>query len=158
MKRTLAVKALLPVTLLSLLLISFGVFAEGFRVEDGKMTYVTKIVTAKNVKGVEVRLAILSRVDCNSHALSMTSVRVSGVGDGRRDKYFFDAIAGGIIATQRLCPRDEPTTMKNIYSNPVFIKSFANENDNFADKHANNKVDVTIVIPDGYELDVKEVK
>ncbi len=141
MKRTLAVKALLLVTLLSLLLISFEVFAEGFKVEDGKMAYVTKIVTAENVKGVEVRLAILSRVDCNSQSLSLTSVRVSGGGDGWRNKYFFDAGAGGIIATQMRCTRDE-SVMETIYSNPVFIKSYANKNVNFADKQVNNRVDV----------------
>ncbi|MBA4389871.1 MAG: hypothetical protein C0399_02915 [Syntrophus sp. (in: bacteria)] len=148
MKRTLVVKTLLLVTLLSLLLISFEAFAKGFKVEDGQMAYVTKIVTAENVKGVEVRLAILLRVDCNAHGLSLTSVRVSGGGDGWRDKYFFDS--GGIIATQKLCPRDE-SVMETIYSNPVFIKSFTNKN-------VNNKVDVTIVIPAGYQLEVKEVK
>lgn len=140
MKSSLAKKSLVAVTLSALLLFSFETFADGLKVTDGKSIYVTKIVTAENVKGVEVRLAQALRQDgCNSYALLMTNVRVSGKGDGWHDKYFFDA---GITQTLMYCPRDKPVT-EIIYSKPVFIKSFANEN-------VNNKVVVTIVIPSGY--------
>jgi hypothetical protein len=148
MKKSLAKKALMLAILLALLLLSFEAFADGLKVEDGKSAYVTKIVTAENVKGVEVRLAAaLSRDGCNSYALLMTNVRVSGKGDGWYDTYFFDA---GITQTQMYCRRDK-SVFETIYSDPVFIKSFTNTN-------VNNKVAVTIVIPKGYTLEVKEVK
>jgi hypothetical protein len=147
-KKTSAVKYLMLVALLVLLLFSFEAFADGLKVIDGKSGYVTKIVTAENVKGVEVRLARdLVRDDCNRRTISMTKVLVSGDGDGWHDKYFFDAY---MTQTKMFCPLDRPVK-ETIYSQPVFIKAFANEN-------VNNKVVVSIVIPDGYKLEVVEVK
>jgi hypothetical protein len=148
MGRSLAVKALLPVTLLVLLLFGLEAFAEGFKVEDGQRAYVTKIITAEKVKGVEVRLAKeIIRYDCNLRTISPTNTLVSGDGDGWYDKYLFDAY---ITQTKMFCPLDKPIK-ETIYSRPVFIKSFANEN-------VNNKVVVSIVMPDGYKLEVKEVR
>jgi len=148
MKKSLARKFLVLVTLLAVLLFSFEAFAEGFKVEDTKDTYVTKIVTAENVKGVNVRLSeeiILD--DCNVHTIFLTNVLVSGNGDGYFDKYFFDAYT---TQTKMFCPSDKPVR-KTIYSKSVFIKSFTNEN-------VKGKVIVLIVIPSGYKLEVLLVK
>jgi hypothetical protein len=129
-------------------LFSFAAFAEGPKVEDSQGVYVTKIVTAENVKGVEVRLSKeIVRNDCNQHAMRLTNVLVSGSGDGWHDRYFWDA---WIMQTKMHCPLDEPVN-ETIYSEPMFIKSFANQ-------YVNNKVLVTIVIPKGYKIEVVVVK
>ena len=123
-------------------------FAQGLKVADSQGEYVTKFVTAENVKGVEVRLSKeIIRNDCNRRTMSQNSVLVSGDGDGWYDKYFFDA---QMMQTKIHCPLDKPVS-ETIYSKPVFIKSFANEN-------VNNKVVVSIVIPNGYKLEAVVVK
>jgi hypothetical protein len=148
MKKLAGVKSLMLVATLALLLFSFEVFAEALKVVDGQRAYVTKIVTAENVKGVEVRLARdLVRDDCNLRTMSMTKALISGDGDGWYDKYFFYAY---VTQTKMFCPLDKPVK-ETIYSQSIFIKAFANEN-------VNNKVVVSIVIPDGYMLKVVEVK
>lgn len=125
-------------------LFSFAAFAEGLKVQDSQGEYVTKIVTAENVKGVEVSLSKeLIRNDCNKRTMEMTNVLVSGDGDGWYDKYFFDA---QMTQTKMHCPLDKPVN-ETIYSKSVFIKSFANQN-------VNNKVVVSIVMPKGYKLEV----
>ena len=40
--------------ILSALMFRVEAFAAGFKIEDGESKYVTKIVTAKNVKGLEI--------------------------------------------------------------------------------------------------------
>ncbi|MBA4417421.1 MAG: hypothetical protein C0392_05885 [Syntrophus sp. (in: bacteria)] len=131
-----------------LFLFSSTAFAQGLKVTDSKGEYVTKFVTAENIKGVEVRLSKeLIRNDCNSRTMSLTHVLVSGDGDGWHDKYFFDA---HMTQTKMHCPLDKPVN-ETIYSKPVFIKSFANEN-------VNNKVVVSFVIPNGFKLEVVAVK
>ncbi len=136
--------------LVTLLLFGLGALAEGFKVEDSKITYVTKIITAENVKGVEFRLSrVVARNDCNTMGMPLTKVLVSGDSDGLYATYFFYAGAG-IVQTQKYCPLKEPV-IETIYSNPVFIKSFTNE-------HINGKVVVSVVIPTGYKLEVVEVK
>ena len=53
-------------------------FAEGLKVEDSQGAYVTKIVTAENVKGVKVRLSKeIVRNDCNERTMRLTNVLVS---------------------------------------------------------------------------------
>jgi|WetSurMetagenome_2_1015567.scaffolds.fasta_scaffold00151_33 hypothetical protein len=148
MKRSLIMKAPMLLTILVFLSLSPLAFAEGLKVEDGQKAYVAKVISAENVKGLEVRLAKALRKDgCNSYGLLMTNVRVSGEGDGLHDTYFFDA---GIMQTQMFCPGRKPL-FETIYSEPVFIKSSSKGNEN-------NKVIVTIIIPKEYELEVKEVK
>jgi hypothetical protein len=148
MKRSLAVKTLLSVTLLALLFFSIEAFADGLKVDDGRKTFVTKIVAAKNVKGVEVRLAReLIRNDCNRRTISLTNVLVSGDGTGYYDTYIFDAWT---TQTKMYCPLEKQVN-ETIFSRSVFIKSLTNEN-------ANGEVVVSIIIPDGYKLDVTEVK
>ena len=148
MKQSSVGKTLLAGIIFVLLLINGDVFAQDFKVEDARRAYVTKIVTAENVKGVEVRLFKEIMVDhCNTRSMSLSHVRVSGDGEGWHDQYFFDA---RMTQTAMFCPSDKPVR-ETIYSQSVFIKSFTNEN-------VNHKVVVSIVIPDGYQLDVRAVK
>ena len=85
MKKSLAKILVLLVTLLVAFLFSFEAFAGGYKIEDASGSYVTKIVTTKNVKGLEIRLSkIVFRDSCNSIGMSVTSVLVSG--DGGRGK------------------------------------------------------------------------
>jgi len=129
-------------------LFSFAAFAEGLKVADSQGEYVTKIVTAENVKGVEVRLSKeMIRNDCNTRTMDMINVLVSGDGDGWYDKYFFDA---QMTQTKMYCPLDKPVN-ETIYSKPVFIKSLANEN-------VKGKVVATMAIPKGYKLEVVVAK
>ena len=148
MKKSLTAKSLLLITLSALLLFGLLASSEGFKIEDGQRAYVTSIITAENVKGVEVRLAgDIVRYDCNRRTMSLTKVLVSGDGEGFYDTYFFDA---WMTQTKMHCPLDKAIN-ETIHSKPVFIKSFTNE-------HVNGKVVVSIVIPTGYKLDVIEVK
>lgn len=146
-------KALIRETLLAgILLVAFlsnsEAFTQDIKIDDARRAYVTKMVTAENVKGIEVRLVReVVMDDCNTHTLSVTNVLVSGEGDGWHDQYFFDA---QMTQTKMFCPSDKPKK-GTVSSRPVFIKSFANEN-------VNRKVVVSIVIPEGYQLDVRAVK
>jgi len=129
-------------------LFSFTAFAEGIKVVDSQGEYVTKIVSAGNVKGVEIRLAKeMIRYDCNMLTMDMTYALVSGDGDGWHDKYILDA---QMTQTKIHCPLDKPVT-ETIYSKTVFIKAFTNEN-------VNGKVIATMVIPKGYKLEVVAAK
>lgn len=134
--------------LLVAFLINGTAFAQDIKVEDARRAYVTKMVTAENVKGIEVRLFKEITVDdCNTRGLSLSNVRISGEGDGWHDQYFFDA---RMMQTMMFCPSNK-RVRETIYSQPVFMKSFTNEN-------VNQKVVISIVIPDGYQLDVRAVK
>lgn len=125
-------------------LFSSAPFAEGLKVEDSQGEYVARFVTAENVKGVELRLSKeIVRDDCNQRTMDMTKALVSGSGDGWYDKYILD---GNISQTKMFCPLDKPVK-ETIYSAPMFIKSFANEN-------VKNEVRVSIIIPKGYKLEV----
>ena len=129
-------------------LFSFAAFAEGIKVVDSSGEYVAKIISAENVKGVEIRLyKEMIRYDCNIRTMDMTNALVSGNGDGLYDKYFFDV---QMTQTKMYCPLDKPVT-QTIYSKRVFIKAFTNEN-------VNGKVVATIIIPKGYKLEVVEAK
>lgn len=129
------------------LLFSAGAFAEGLKVEDGRREYVTKMINAQNVKGVELRLsAELVIDDCNQRSMEMTSALVSGDGEGWYDKYLMDA---HISQTKMFCPLEKPVK-ETIYSRPVFIKSFSNEN-------VNSEVRVSVIIPKGFSLNASEV-
>ena len=122
--------------------------ADDFQVKDAERTYGSRLVTAENVKGIELRLSKEILVDdCNTRSMQMTDVLVSGGGDGWHDLYFIDA---WVTQTQMFCPSDNPVK-ETLYSRPMFIKSFTNQN-------INQKVVVTVVIPDGYELDIRAVK
>lgn len=148
MKKSSTKNILVLAIILSALVFRVEAFAAGFKVEDGESKYVTKIVTASNVKGLEIRLSkTVFRDSCNKIGMSMTPVLVSGDGDGLYDKYFCDA---NMMQTLMHCPIDKPVT-ETIYSDPVLIKSFKNEK-------VNNEVNVSVVIPAGYELDVRVVK
>jgi len=148
MNKALIRKTLLAGFLLIAFLISGEAFAQNIKIDDGRRAYVTKMVTAENVEGIEIRLfKEVSVDDCNTRALSLTNVRISGEGDGWHDQYFFDA---RMMQTMMFCPSDKPVR-ETIYSQPVFMKSFTNEN-------VDHKVVVSIVIPDGYQLDVRAVK
>jgi len=129
-------------------LFSFTALAEGIKVVNSQGEYVTKIVSAENAKGVEVRLAKeIIRYDCNTLTMDLTYALVSGDGDGWYDKYFLDA---QMTQTKIHCPLDKPVT-ETIYSKTVFIKAFTNEN-------VNGKVIATMVIPKGYKLEVVAAK
>ncbi|RJR15136.1 MAG: hypothetical protein C4581_12915 [Nitrospiraceae bacterium] len=129
------------------LLFSAGAFAEGLKVVDGQREYVTTIINAQNVKGVEMRLsADLVIDDCNQRSIDMTSALVSGDGDGWYDKYLLDA---HVSQTKMFCPIEKPVK-ETIYSRPVFIKSFSNEN-------VNGEVRVSVIIPKGFSLNASEV-
>jgi hypothetical protein len=129
-------------------LFGFTAFAEGIKVVDSQGEYVTKIVSAENVKGVKIRLAKeMIRYDCNTRTMDLTYALISGDGDGWYDKYFFDA---QMTQTKIHCPLDKPVT-ETIYSKTVFIKAFTNEN-------VNGNVVATMVIPKGYKLEVVEAK
>lgn len=145
MKKSLAKILVLLVTLLVAFLFSFEAFAGGYKIEDAPGSYVTKIVSAKNVKGLEIRLSkIVYRDSCNSIGMSVTSVLVSGDGDGLHDKYFF--YAEGEMQTEMYC-RSNKRVSETIYSDPVLIKS-----------SMNNKIRILFIIPDGYGLDVRVVE
>ena len=146
-KATMTIK-LCAAILLAAFSISGGAVAQEIKIEDARQAYVTKLVTAENVQGVEVRLfkEILTD-DCNTRALSLSNVRISGEGNGWHDQYFFDA---GMMQTTMFCPSKKPLR-ETVYSQPVFLKSFTNEN-------VKRKVAISIVIPDGYQLDVRAVK
>lgn len=147
MKRLLAKILVLLVTLLVAFLFSFEAFAGGYKIEDAPGSYVTKIVSAKNVKGLEIRLSkIVYRDSCNSIGMGVTSVLVSGDGDGLHDKYFFYAEGKGEMQTEMYCPSNKRVS-ETIYSKPVLIKS-----------SMNNKIEILFIIPDGYGLDVRVVE
>jgi serine protease inhibitor ecotin len=117
-------------------------------VQDFQQEYVTKNVKAKNVRGVEIRLTkTILRKDCNRRGMSMEYARFSGSGDGWYDKYIMDAT---IRSTLMFCPIEKPVR-ETISSQPVFIKSFTNEN-------VQGEVIVTVVIPKGYNLEAKSVQ
>lgn len=128
------------------LLFGSTVFAEGLKLEDGQEEYVTKFITAKNVKGLMIGLSKEVFKDCNQSGIDLAHALVSGDGDGWHDKHFLD---GYLIQTMMFCPPDT-AVKETIYSSPVFIKSFTNEN-------VNNEVRVSVVIPKGFELKVVEV-
>jgi len=121
-------------------------FAEGLKLEDGQEEYVTKIVTAKNVKGVKIRLSQEVLKDCNQKGIDLVHALVSGDGDGWHDKHF---LGGYLLQTMMFCPPETAET-ETIYSSTVFIKSFSNEN-------VNNEVRVSVIIPKGFALEVVEV-
>lgn len=147
-RKEISMRTFFSLVLAAALLFSSTVFAEGLKVQDAMEEYVAKFVTAKNVKGVELRLSKeIVRNDCNTRMMSLDHARVSGSGDGWYDRYFMDA---HITQTKMHCPLDKEVT-ETIYSAPVFIKSFANEN-------VNNEVRVSVVIPKGYQLEAHEVK
>lgn len=126
------------------LLFGSAAFAEGIKVTDSQGEYGTKIVTAQNVKGLNVRLSMeIIRNDCNRRIMDLTNVLVSGDGDGWYDRYFFDA---HMKQTKMHCPLDKPVN-ETIYSKSVSIKSFTNEN-------VKGKVVAIMVIPKGYTLEV----
>jgi hypothetical protein len=130
--------------LAGVLLFSSAALAEDIKVVDSKGEYVTKIVTAEHVKGVQVKLSKeIIRDDCNTRTMDLTNVLVSGDGDGWHDKYFFDA---QMTQTKMYCPLDKPVN-ETIHSRSVFIKSFTKEN-------VKGKVVATIVIPKGHKLEV----
>jgi hypothetical protein len=128
------------------LLFGSTVFAEGLKLEDGQDEYVTKFITAKNVKGVKIGLSKEVFKDCNQSGIDLTHALVSGDGDGWHDKHFLD---GYLTQTMMFCPPDT-AVRETIYSSLVFIKSFANEN-------VNNEIHISVVIPKGFELKVVEV-
>jgi len=128
------------------LLFGSTVFAEGLKLEDGQEEYVTKFITAKNVKGVKIGLSKEVFKDCNQSGIDLTHALVSGDGDGWHDKHF---LGGYLTQTMMFCPPDT-AVRETIYSSTVFIKSFANE-------YVNNEVRVSVVIPKGFELKVVEV-
>ncbi len=136
-------------SVLAVVLLSISTaFAEGLKVQDAAGEYVSRSVTAKDVKGVELRLSKeIVRNDCNTRMMSLDHVRVSGSGDGWYDRYFMDA---HVTQTKMHCPLDKPVT-ETIYSASVFIKSFANEN-------VKHEVRVSVVIPKGFQLEAHEVK
>jgi len=129
------------------LLFSIGAFAEGLKVEDGQREYVTKMINAQNVRGVEIRLsAELMIDDCNQRSMEITSALVSGDGEGWNDKYLLDA---HVSQTKMFCPLEKPVK-ETVYSRPLFIKSFSNEN-------VNGEVRVSVIIPKGFSLNASEV-
>lgn len=136
----------LLVAITVVLLFGSTVFAEGLKLEDGQEEYVTKIITARNVKGVKIGLSKEVFKDCNQSGIDLTHALVSGDGDGWHDKHF---LGGYLTQTMMFCPQDT-AARETIYSSMVFIKSFTNEN-------VNNEVRVSVVIPKGFELKVVEV-
>ncbi len=138
---------LLCAVLAGVLLFSSAAFAEGLKVEDSRNEYVEKLVAANNVRGVKIGLMKKEfRQDCNERAVVLEHVLVSGDGAGWHDKYFLD---GYVMQTLMYCPLDKPI-LETIYSAPIFIKSFANEN-------IKNEVRISVIIPKGFELKVVEV-
>jgi hypothetical protein len=122
----------------------FEASAQEVKVGDSHGAYVTKIVTAENVKGVEVRLSKeIIRSDCNTFTIPLSRALIKGSGNGWHDKYILDA---DLTQTKMYCPLDKPVP-ETIYSEPLFIKSFANE-------YVNNDVMVSVVIPEGFKLEV----
>lgn len=139
------IRNLLGAIAVVLLLGSTG-FAEGLKLEDGQEEYVTKIVTAKNVKGVKIGLSKEVLKDCNQKGIDLTHALVSGAGDGWHDKHF---LGGYLVQTMMFCPPETAVT-ETVYSSTVFIKSFTNEN-------VSNEVRISVVIPKGFALEVVEV-
>lgn len=122
-------------------------FAKDIEVQASQEEYTTSIIAANNAEGVSVMLSKeVMRDDCNQRTMDMTSALVSGDGKGWYDKYFLDAY---ISQTKIFCPLDSPVK-ETIYSRPIFIKSFSNEN-------MHGEVRVSLVIPRGYKLEVAEV-
>jgi hypothetical protein len=147
MMKTILVLLLPVVCMLSFSVSSFAL-TQQIVLEDSQGEYVTKMVRAKNVRGVEVRLSkVIIRDDCNTRTISLANVLVSGSGDGWYDKYFLDT---QITQTKMYCPLDTPIK-ETIYSGPMVIKSFTNEN-------VKGEVRVSIVIPKGFKLEAVEVK
>ncbi len=136
--------------ILALVFTSFNFLAaaEQVIVKDSEEQYITKKIEVENVRGVQVRLLKeIIRDDCNRRAISLTQALVSGNGDGWYDKYFLDA---GMAQTLKHCPSDKPVK-EIIYSEPLFIKSFTNEN-------VKDKVIVFLVIPKEYQLEVVAIR
>jgi len=148
MRKSTTLKIFFFFAMFSVFVFNFQAFAGVFKVEEGESQYVTRFVTAKNVKALEVRLATTINADsCNHFTMTSKPVLVEGDGSGWYDKYFFDA---GITQTKMNCP-DNKWVSKRISSAPILIKPFKNEN-------VNNEIRVLFIIPVKYELDIREIK
>ncbi|MCM2276929.1 MAG: hypothetical protein NDJ89_02495 [Oligoflexia bacterium] len=121
--------------------------ADDLTVTDGRGKFVTKRISATRVKGVEITLSRDIEVDdCNRRQLGASLALVSGSGDGYYDAYFVDA---GISMTEMYCPR--PVTTETLVSKPMFVSSFSNEN-------VDGEVELTLIVPEGFTVNVTEVK
>jgi len=123
------------------------VLAEGLKITEINQEYRLLRISAKRVKGVEIKLTKeFIKKDCNTVTLGLKATRVYGEGTGWFDRYFID---GGMTATEIYCPID-PVKVK-ISSQAFFVPAFSNQ-------HIDGQVEITVVVPKGFELEVSEVK
>lgn len=105
-------------------------------------------ITAENVKAVRVRLKkTIELKDCNKR----TIVHETTVVNGAKDIAFYQTafVHADLLTTMSYCPREKPVT-KTIYSDPMEFPSLNNAS-------ANGVVNLKLLTPAGYELEVTEV-
>ena len=122
-------------------------FAAGLKVQDGKKAYFTRIITAENVKGVNITLSKdILQDNCNKYGMSVRVALVTGSGDGLNDAYFVDV---KLTQTKKNCP--DKGINQTAYSDPIPLGTITNE-------EVKKKVEITVIFPEGFELDVKPIR
>lgn len=114
-------------------------------VRPGNRDYKTVKVRAEKVNGVNLIVTeTYLKDDCNDKNLGAEAITFPGA-TGWHDLYFVAAVS---MSTVMYCPIDNPY-METIYSNPIRVESFSNEN-------IDGEVVLDVVIPAEYDLIVEE--
>lgn len=124
-------------------------FAKDLRIGMSEATFQIVKISATQVKGVNISLATeIVRDDCNQRSIQFDLSYLSGNKDfGWHQTLFANA---GVSMTEMHCPLDRPVT-ETITSEAVFVNSLINRN-------ADGEVELTLVVPTGFDVIVKEVK
>jgi hypothetical protein len=124
-------------------------FAKDLKVGVSEATFQIVKISATQVKGVNISLATeIERDDCNQRSIQFDLSYLSGNKDfGWHQTLFANA---GVSMTEMYCPLDTPVT-ETITSEAVFVNSLINRN-------ADGEVELTLVVPTGFDVVVKEVK
>ncbi len=117
-------------------------------VVDVRQEYVTKAISAKRIKSVELQLAKeITRHDCNQQSIILDHALVSGQGDGWYDKH---VLVASVAGTEMYCPLPQPVK-ETILSRKINIPPFANRN-------VDHEVQIQVILPKGYRLLVTEIE
>lgn len=122
--------------------------AENLKTETSEGKYSIVNISAQKVKGVSVRLAQeITRNDCNRRSIDLNLAFVDGNQDVAWNQT--DFASAKTYMTEMFCPLDKPVK-ETAYSKSVELKSLNNEN-------AQGEIDVTLIVPLGYKVDVSEL-
>ncbi len=138
----------MKILLSALLLTVAPSFAHAIKViESAPATYKHVRIQGEKIKGVSVVLKKeITRTDCNSISLDAEPVRISGNEFNWYATFFVNA---GMTQTEMYCP--EKPTKEIVRSLPLVFESYSNPS-------LNRAVEIELILPAGYELEVKELK